>query len=251
MGCSGSVASADSATSCYLVEVDAGDRVYRLAADLGSGAIGALQRQADPTGLDAVLLTHGHPDHMADAYGLSVYLRYGPGSRETPLPLVGPSGIGARVVDVGGGDDSALSPFAVHEVDPGDEGTFGPLTVTTARANHPVPALAYRFTGPSVCDGKTATLVYTGDTDVSDDVAALAQGADVLLAEAGWGTGTGTPGYHLTARQAGELAQRAGVGRLVLTHLAPWADRDGSLDAAADAFDGDIQLAVPGAVVEL
>ena len=51
---------------------------------------------------------------------------------------------------------------------------------------------------------------------------------------------------HLTGRQAGQHAARAGVGQLVLTHLVPWNDQSRTLDEAGQAFTGPLTLAATG-----
>ena len=95
--------------------------------------------------------------------------------------------------------------------------TIGPLDVRLAHMNHPVETFAFRFS-----HGGRA-LVYTGDTGETEAVPALAAGADVFLSEAAFLDGPDLPpDIHLTARQAGTYANRAAVGKLVLTHLVPW-----------------------------
>ena len=83
VGCSGSFPSPDSPASCYLVEADdAQGRTWRVVLDLGSGALGPLQRYTrldTVDGLDAVVLSHLHPDHFSDVCGLYVFRRYAPG----------------------------------------------------------------------------------------------------------------------------------------------------------------------------
>ena len=59
------------------------------------------------------------------------------------------------------------------------------------------------------------------------------------------------PDLHLNGREAGECAQTAGVGRLVLTHMPPWTDAKVNLRDAKDVFEGPVELARPGAVYEL
>jgi ribonuclease BN (tRNA processing enzyme) len=97
------------------------------------------------------------------------------------------------------------------------------------------------------------TIAYTGDTDLCDGVAALADGADLLLAEAAYieGRDDALRGVHLTGRRAGLVAAEGGVGRLVLTHLVTWNDPQTTLAEARAAFAGRIDLAAPGAVYEL
>ena len=73
IGCSGSYPGPDSAASCYLVEADEpGGRTWRVLLDLGSGALGPLQRYADPFGVDAVFISHLHADHCLDLCGYHV-----------------------------------------------------------------------------------------------------------------------------------------------------------------------------------
>jgi ribonuclease BN (tRNA processing enzyme) len=83
------------------------------------------------------------------------------------------------------------------------------------------------------------TLAYTGDTGPGAHLDELADGADVLLAEASWTDAPDRPaGVHLSGRQAGALARRAGVEWLLLTHLAPWSDRDAIFAEACAEFSG-------------
>ena len=80
----------------------------------------------------------------------------------------------------------------------------------------------------------------------------LARGADLLLSQAAFLAGPDLPpDLHLTARQAVEYAARAGVGRLILTHLQPWNDPDAARAEAATAFAGDLDVAVAGQVIDL
>jgi ribonuclease BN (tRNA processing enzyme) len=132
-----------------------------------------------------------------------------------------------------------------HDVTPGSF-EIGPFEVTAAPALHPVQAHALRLSAGG------RSIVYTGDTAPCDAVDGLTRGADVLLAEASFTSAVVNPGgLHLTAREAGELAQRSGVGRLVVTHVPPWYDPQDAAAEAASAFDGPVTAAVPGMVVEL
>jgi ribonuclease BN (tRNA processing enzyme) len=90
-------------------------------------------------------------------------------------------------------------------------------------------------------------IAYSADTGPCDDLVELARGADVLLSEASFTDGPDLPAdLHLTARQAGEHAARAGVGELVLTHLVPWNDPVTTLEQASEAFAGPLRLAASG-----
>jgi ribonuclease BN (tRNA processing enzyme) len=123
---------------------------------------------------------------------------------------------------------------------------IGPFDIKSAHVNHPVETFAFRFT----CGGRS--LVYTGDTGETEAVPELASGADVFLSEAAFLEGPDLPpNLHLTARQAAVYARRAGVGRLVLTHLQPWTSPDDARTEAAAAFAGDLDIAVAGQVIDL
>lgn len=257
VGCAGSFPGPDSAASCYLVQCDdAAGRTWNLLLDLGNGALGPLQQWLDPMDLDAVGLSHLHPDHMADVSSLYVYLRYAPGPvRRRPLPVYGPFGTASRLGEAYGLEpgESMSGQLTVHVWQPGRAIAVGPMRVLPVAVEHPVPAYGVRVSGPSEVDRtRIVTLAYTGDTDDCPGLDDLATGADVLLAEASFLEGRDVVrGIHLTGRRAGEAAERGGVGRLILTHVPAWNDRD---DAAAEAramFAGPVLVAHPGMAVEL
>jgi ribonuclease BN (tRNA processing enzyme) len=123
---------------------------------------------------------------------------------------------------------------------------IGPFTVTAVEVNHPTETYGFRFT----LAGRT--LAYTADTGVCDALDDLAAGADTLLGEASWThRADRPPGVHLSGRQLGELATRASVGRLLITHVAPWTDPQAVLAEARDTFAGETVLVVKGATYTL
>jgi ribonuclease BN (tRNA processing enzyme) len=242
IGCSGSFAGPGSAASCYLVEADdAAGRTWRILLDLGSGALGALQEHADPDAVDAVLFSHLHPDHCLDLCGYYVMRKYHPGGALPPIPVWGPAGVAARMTrayDLANEDDMS-GEFDFHEYAGPIE--IGPFVVEPVRVAHPVPAYAFRVTANG------HTLAYTGDTGPCDALDRLSEGADLLLAEASFHHGAANPpDVHLTGHQAGEVAARNGVPRLVITHVPPWYDVDDMLAEARLTHDGDVSAAAPG-----
>jgi len=238
IGCSGSVPGPQSAASCYLVEADG----FRLVMDLGSGAIGPLQRHCAIAEIDAVLLSHLHPDHCIDVLPLYVARTYGPGGKRPRLPVYGPAGAGADLARAyPGRDDPGLGgAFEFAELSPGRV-PIGPLAVTVARVAHPVPTWAIRI------EHGGRSVVYSADSGPCDALVELARGADLFLCEASYVEDeSNPPDLHLTGAEAGEHAAKAGVRRLVLTHIPPWYDPTQALTAAGRTFDGPIELARPG-----
>ena len=243
LGCSGSVPGPDSPASGYLVQAGS----TSVAVDLGNGTLGTLQRVLDPFDIDGVVLSHLHPDHCADVSGLVVYRRYHPaGPRRGALPLHGPSGTVERLraayaTDV---DDRLVTDLSdVFDFCPmHDAFCLGELEIGAVRVDHPCEAYGLRVRH----EGRT--LAYTGDTGPCVALAALAAGADVLLAEASWPhDGNHPTGVHLSGQEAGEAAARAGVGRLLLTHVPPWTDPQQMLAEARSAYDGSVELVCAGA----
>lgn len=257
VGCAGSFPGPDSAASSYLVQADdAAGRTWNLLLDLGNGALGPLQRWCDPMDLDAVGLSHLHPDHVADVSSLYVYLRYVPGpARHRPLPVHGPFGTASRLGEAYGLEpgESMNSQIAVHAWQPGHAVQVGPMSLLPVAVEHPVPAYGVRVTGPSEDDpDRSVTLAYTGDTDTCPGLDQLARGADVLLAEASFLEGRDlVRGIHLTGRRAGEAAERGRVGRLVVTHVPAWNDSQDAVAEARAMFSGPVLAAYPGMVVAL
>jgi ribonuclease BN (tRNA processing enzyme) len=243
VGCSGSYPGPDSPASCYLVEVEADGRIWRILLDLGSGALGALQRYVDPLVVDAVLVSHLHADHCLDLCGYYVLRKYHPAGAAPRIPVWGPDGTADRMARA---YDLPLEPGMTQEFDfrryPEDGFTIGPFEIAAILVEHPVPAYALRV----VADGRQLT--YSGDTGPCDALDRAAKGADLLLAEASFcETQVNPEGLHLTGKDCGETATRSGVGRLVLTHIPPWHDRGVALEEARSAYDGPIELAATGA----
>ncbi len=263
VGCAGSFPGPESAASCYLVQAeDAAARTWSVLLDLGSGAIGPLQRYVDPAEVDAIALSHLHPDHMADLCGMYVYRRYRPSApragraRTAPVPVHGPFGTASRLADAYGltPGESMGTELAVHTWQAGQPVRVGPMTLTAIPVEHPVPAYGIRVTGPSDEEpSSSVTLAYTGDTDACAGLDALARGADLLLAEAAFveGRDDAVRGIHLTGRRAGEAAANGGAGRLLLTHVPSWNPTGIAALEAAEVYRGPIGTAVPGLVIVL
>lgn len=253
VGCSGSVSGPDSAASSYLVRAPHEGRTFSLLLDCGPGALGALYRHLDPSEIDAIGLTHLHPDHCLDLCGYYVAARYSSPTTPWPTrPLYGPTGTAerlARAYDVPARDSgTAESGVPITEQftfrDWATEQTVGPFTVRTAIVAHPVEAYAIRVEEDIPGGG---SLVFSGDTGPTEALTTLAVGADLLLVESAFmGDRVNPANLHLCGREAAEIGERAGVGRVLLTHIPPWHDRDEVLAEATPHFSGPVSLALPG-----
>jgi ribonuclease BN (tRNA processing enzyme) len=244
VGCSGSFPGPDSAASCYLIEVEDRDRIWRIVLDLGSGALGPLQQIVALHQIDAVLISHLHPDHFMDLCGLYVARRYHPaGIAGMPLPVYGPEHTADRLLQAYGPDaaDELPKVYDVRPMTDGGQVVVGPVTITTRLVEHPVVAYGMRI------EHEGRVIAYSGDTDACQALLDLAQGADLLLAEASFQEGRDeTRGVHLTGRRAGETARDAGARRLVLTHLPVWTDADVVVTEARQVYLGPVETAVAG-----
>jgi ribonuclease BN (tRNA processing enzyme) len=231
LGCSGSYgAPAGGACSAYLVR--AGDQTIWM--DCGNGSFANLQHHADPSDLTAVVITHGHPDHCVDLYGLHVMYRYGLECGD--LPVYAAEGVEKTLeVLVGSFGDT----FDWHTVHDGDRVDLGDTALRFSRTDHPPPTVAVEIAH----DGKR--LVYTADTGPGWSVDAFGPGADLVLSEATYLHDDIRTKLHVSARQAGELARDAKARRLMITHLWPTIDPLASVEEASEAFGRDVTLAAP------
>ena len=254
MGCSGSVPGPASAASCYLLEADGPDgdgttRTWRVLLDLGSGALGPLQRYIDPMTVDAVLLSHLHADHCLDMCGLYVMLKHAPPAVPgRTVPVWGPTDTAGRLARAYDLPDPGMAPYLAAStwVD-GRPVRVGPFSVTPYAVEHPVEAYGLRIEH----DGRV--LAYTGDTDACDALTTLCRDADLVLADSAYVEGRDdTVGVHLSGRRAAACVARAGgVGKLVLTHLPPWNDPDVCAAEAREVWNGPLDVARPGVTYDV
>jgi len=255
IGCSGSFPGPDSPSSCYLVEAEG----FRLLIDLGSGALGAVARYADLYEIDAVCLSHLHADHCLGVCDYSVARTFHPDGPKPRITVYGPAQAAVRLGRALAADPAAQDAHAGPDPGRGITDAFdfatiipgvteiGPLRITAVRMNHPVETFGFRL------EHAGRSLAYSADTGPTEALVELAHDADVLLCEASFAppadaaAAAALPdGLHLTGRQAGQHAARAGVGQLVLTHLVPWNDKSRTLDDAGQSFSGPLTLAAPG-----
>lgn len=247
LGCSGSVVSPTSPASCYLLQSE-GHRPIIL--DIGNGAMGALEEIVNPSECD-IVLSHMHPDHSADMSSMIVWRRYSHQASTRPAELYAPSSfpvrIGAWFADHEGEIANLEDTFNIHALEAGTSFDLNGFTVEPFQANHPGECFCFRFTEKST--GRT--LAYSGDTGPCAGLANAAAGVDGFLCEATWTSAADMPeNMHLTGTQAGEYAERAGVGKLLITHIPPWTDRNEILAEVTAACSAPTELVTPRAEYE-
>ena len=244
VGCAGTFPGPDAACSSYLLEHDG----FRLLIDAGNGSTGALQKSVGLLDLDAVIISHLHGDHYLDLVTYTYARRYHPAGSPGCLPVFGPRDIRAHVAGAFGRpvDDLLDAVYEFHPVSGDGRIAVGPFEIDLAQVNHPVETYAMRLRAGA------RTVAYSADTGACDALVKTARDADVFLCEASYLDGDDNPpNIHLTGKEAAEHAGRAGVGKLVLTHLVPWGDPDRTLAEARAAFPGDLDVACAGAVFDV
>lgn len=240
LGCAGSFPGPNAPCSAYLIEAED----FRLLLDFGTGSLSTLQRVGGLYSVDAILLSHLHADHIFDACSYVVARRYAPDGPKPRLPVYAPVSAPERLAAAYGGaphEGTLDDVYSFHALRPG---TFlvGPFEVTVDRVNHPIETFGVRV------DHGGSAIAYSADTAPCETLLRLAHGVDLFLCEASYPDGAvNPPGLHLTGREAGEYATKAGVGRLLLTHLVPaWCDEEQTFAAATATFTGDVDVVCPG-----
>lgn len=239
LGTSASYPQAGKACSGYLIK-SAGSN---LLIDLGSGVLGNLQQHIDPRDLDAIILSHLHPDHFTDIFSLLIYLEF-PAKATKKMQLFAPPGSDKRLAALSWANSKDPTElFEFIDLAPSTSFDIASFIVTTAETEHAEKTFAVRVEDRT--DG--ASLTYTADTGPSPQVEGLARGTDLLLAEATWLKRPDSDGVgHLSATEAGELAQRAQAHALILTHLGAEVDVAQAVQLAKSAFGKNVGVATEG-----
>jgi ribonuclease BN (tRNA processing enzyme) len=241
LGGSGGYPPAGGACSGYLIEYDG----FRLLVDPGYAIVPRLLGIVPAGAIDAVLVSHGHPDHVADLNPL-LRARLMGNDEASPLPAYALPDALSRVLALD--QITALKGASEgREFEVGAAFPIGPFAIETRALPHSIPNAGVRISA-----GGTS-ITYTGDAGPSDDLVTLADSTDLLLAEATYidSVPSGNATVLNSAVEVGRQAHRARAARLMLTHLMPGTDPVASRAAASRSFDDWIAVATPGTIVEL
>jgi ribonuclease BN (tRNA processing enzyme) len=237
LGCSGTWSSAASGCSGYLVD----DGTTRVWIDCGPGSLSALQHHCAVADVDAVVVTHEHPDHCLELPVLRNAMRYGLGLQR--LPLYAPRGVFSLLESLVGSRGITPS-FEPKMVGDRSVARIGGLRLGFSRTDHPVETLAVRI-DPD--DGSSPAIAYSSDTGPGWSVGALGDGIGVAVVEATFLAGDvgESTAVHRTAAFTGADARAAGVARLVITHIPPTGDQDAHRAEAEASFGAPVTVASP------
>jgi ribonuclease BN (tRNA processing enzyme) len=250
LGSCGAWPEAGRACSGFVVE----HHGYRVVLDLGYGTLPRLLTLLNSSvadGVDAVIVTHQHPDHMVDLHALFRARWFGRRDAR-PVPLYAPPGVLDTVVALEEGDAVTVQRvFDAHPL-PAEPYQLGPFRLESAALPHFVANAGVRLSSPDL------TVAYTGDTGPDEALVDLGRDADLYVMDAtdrdqqaGVPPATSSRKMHLSARDAGLAAARAGARRLLLTHFWPGNDREASRTSAAAVFAGEVFIADEGLEVLL
>ncbi len=213
--------------------------------DIGPGTV----RQLAAAGLNYediayIAISHFHPDHTADLIHFLFATRYPPVlSRRKPFTVVAPKGFNEFLAllkkPYGTWLDLPAGLMKVEELAVGkkDGREFEKFKILSAPLNHTPHSIGFRIE-----DNSRRSIVYSADTGYCDELVDLSKGADLLILESSFPDEEGITG-HLTPAEAGDIATRAGVKKLVLTHFYPEILKIDIEAQCRKTYQGDLVLA--------
>ncbi|MEW6584269.1 MAG: MBL fold metallo-hydrolase [Nitrospirota bacterium] len=207
--------------------------------DCGNGVLLQLERAGKSyKNIDAVFITHTHPDHVSDLVAVLHATLAAPGLRRIKdLLLAGPEDFGSYYKKCVASCLSSPKTFGIDVTEVEDKFMLGDLQVFAAPSVHSAQGFAYRFEA----EGKS--VVITGDSDYDRGLVDLSRNADLLIADCSYPDSLKVAG-HMTPSECGRLAAQARVKRLLLSHIYPGDYEDSILlEECMKVFGGDVSLA--------
>ena len=208
--------------------------------DLGQGSFPRLAGLLDPGTLDAVVVSHLHPDHFVDLVSFRHFLRWGP-SHPRRVRVLGPAGLGDRLDGLHAEPGFSAAALDIEALQPGHM-SIGSLDLRSVHVTHAAESYGFRV---ATRDGPG--LVYSGDCGRAADLEPLIQAGDDLLCEVSFGPGpVPLVVAHLDGPMVGELAARTGARRVLLTHLLMGFDPAETIASVQRSYPGPVALVHPG-----
>ena len=236
LGSSASYPGPGGACSGYLVQ----EGKTNLLVDCGTGVLSNLQKAIKLQQVNNIVISHFHADHFFDLIPYRYALTRSLYKDVHPVLYLPPGGRKVLLKAVSSFDKSMAffsDRFQIEEYDPKVGVRVGNLDVEFAAVKHYIPAYAMSISGKK-------KLVYSADSGLCEELADIAQGADMFLCEATrYGDADGEWG-HMLASDAVKLAKNAKVKKLILTHFWPDHDYSKELDQARQTFGKGLEEAV-------
>jgi ribonuclease BN (tRNA processing enzyme) len=231
-----------------LLESD-GDHVL---VDCGSGVLhGLAGTDVGYEGVETVLLSHHHLDHLSD---LPVLMKARWLAGETDLTVAGPAGTQDLVeglLDVHAYMQDRLD-LTVREVEPGQFSLAG-FDIDAMETRHSMQCLAYRFepvsTGVAETETALPVVTFSADSEAFIELVEFAAGSAVLVHDCSFPDGVDVDNHPTPAALGETLASAtADIGRVYLTHLYPHTEgnHEAMLSSIGEHYDGDVRFATDG-----
>jgi ribonuclease BN (tRNA processing enzyme) len=221
--------------SGYLLEAEGREVLI----DCGSGILLQLEKAGKSyKDIDALFLTHGHPDHFADLMPMIHALFYTPNfTRSKDFSIIAPRGFKQYYNRAIGSILGESMDFRIVFMEAAKTMEYGPWSISTTETMHSDDSIAYRF------EQEAGSVVFSGDADYDKGIIDLSEKADLLIADCSFPDAMKVKG-HLSAKECGLLAHNADVKKLVLSHIYPvnTPEKD-RVSEAKEHFNGDVILA--------
>jgi len=219
--------------------------------DCGSGSIRQIARAG--RGVEEVrrlFLSHGHLDHINDLMPLLFTRKYSGIAAESLKPLIihiHPDLL--PVIDVmktvfASQIDDAPQPYRIETLSPGSY-HFPGYNIRVFPASHSTGSIILEFH-----DERGKWLVYSGDTELCDELVEASQSADCVLIECSFPDSMNVQG-HMSPGKISRLIRNTRPRRVILTHLYPQNDRDNLLSEIGSFEYTQVTIAADLAVFEI
>ncbi|MFW6287854.1 MAG: MBL fold metallo-hydrolase [bacterium] len=238
LGSRGAYPNKDEGCSGYLFQADG----YNLLIDCGSGVVSMLQNYIKLTELDSVIISHYHADHFSDISVLQhgIMIECMANNMEKNLDIYG------NQENENYGELTYKNYTTGMAYQEGNQLNLGPFRVNFLKTQHSSPCCAVQILY------RDKKIVYTADTAYFDQLVSFSENADLLLAECSLYPGTdGQQMGHMNSTDNANLANNAGVNKLIISHLPNYGDNRLLLEDAKKHFSSAIELAKSGMEIKL